>query len=102
MNKKKSALLIVIALLLGGAIGYTVNSMTVSKYNTINTTCTLINVVVDNHIVKPEQVVELGRLTKEKLGDSQSARAFSLSDEQIKSASESSNCSQFMVGMNQP
>lgn len=102
MNKKKCTLLIVVALILGGFVGYTVNSMTISKYNTINATCTLLNVAVDNHILSQEQIVNLGRLTKEKLGDVQSAKAFRLSDEQIKSASESSNCSQFMVGMNQP
>lgn len=76
--------------------------MTVSRYNTINATCTLLNVAVDNHMLSPEQIVNLGRLTKEKLGDAQSAKAFRLSDEQINSASELSNCSQFMVGMNEP
>ncbi|WP_336756135.1 hypothetical protein [Pantoea sp. USHLN298] len=90
-----------LALVVGGVLGYIVNNLTISKYNTINATCTLLNVAVDNHMLSPEKIVELGRLTKEKLGDAQSAKAFSLSTKQINSASESSNCSQFMVGMNQ-
>ncbi|HDS6412606.1 TPA: hypothetical protein QHZ98_005451 [Klebsiella oxytoca] len=102
MDKRKSTLLFVLVLIVGGVVGYTINNMTVSRYNTINATCTLLNVAVDNHMLSPEQVVSLGRLTKEKLGDAQSAKAFRLSEEQIKSASDSSNCSQFMVGMSQP
>lgn len=102
MSKGKNTLLIFLSLIFGGVVGYSVNSMTVSRYNTINTTCTLINVAVDNHMLSPDQIINLGRLTKEKLGDSQSSQAFRLSNEQIKSASTSSNCSQFMVGMNQP
>jgi hypothetical protein len=99
---KKSVLWSVIALILGGVIGYGINSMTIAKYNTINATCTVLNVAVDNGMLRPEQIVTLGKLTKEKLGDTQSAKVFRLDDEQIKAASESSHCSQFMVGMNQP
>lgn len=102
MNKKKSFGLIVCALVLGAGGGYVVNSLTAGKYNTINATCTLLNAAVDNHLLRPEQMVELGRLTKARLGDTQAARVFHLSDEQVKSASEASNCSQFMVGMSQP
>jgi len=99
---KKSVLVGVVALILGGVIGYAVNGMTVAKYSTINTTCTLLNVAVENGMLKPEQIVNLGKLTKEKLGDTQSAKAFRLNDEQINNASKSSHCSQFMVGMSQP
>ncbi|GAL58045.1 hypothetical protein EV102420_09_00770 [Pseudescherichia vulneris NBRC 102420] len=99
---KKSVLWGVIALIVGGVIGYAINSMTIAKYNTINATCTVLNVAVDNGMLKPEQVVTLGKLTKEKLGDAQSAKAFRLDNKQIKAASGSSNCSQFMVGMSQP
>lgn len=99
---KTSILWIVIALILGGVIGYTANSMIMAKYNTINAICTLLNVAVDNGMFRPAQVVMLGKLTKEKLGDSQTAKVLRLDDEQIKAASGSSHCSQFMVGMSQP
>ena len=98
---KKGVLLSGVALIVGGVIGYAINSMTVAKYSTINATCTALNVAVENGMLKPEQIVTLGKLTKEKLGDTETAKAFALSNEQVKAASESSNCSQFMVGMSQ-
>lgn len=100
MSRKLNVLYIVIALITGGVVGYFISSMTVSRYNTVNATCSLINVAVDSHLLAPEQVINLGRLTKEKLGDSQAAQAFKLSDERIRAASAASHCSQFMVGMN--
>lgn len=102
MEKRKISLLIILVLLLGGVAGYIINSMIISRYNIINATCSLLNAAVDDHMLSSEQIFNLGRLTKKKLGDSQTAKAFRLSEEQVKSASESSNCSQFMVGMNQP
>lgn len=59
MSKRKSALFIVLSLILGSVVGYSVNSMTVSRYNTINATCTLINVAVDNHMLSPDQIVKI-------------------------------------------
>ena len=98
---KKNVLLTLIILIIGIVAGFFINSMTVSKYNTINATCTLVNVAVDNNFIKPEDVVALGKLTKAKLGDSQAAKNFNLTEEQVKAASTSSVCSQFFVGMNQ-
>ena len=97
----KTVLISVIALGLGGIVGYTVNSMTVAKFSTINATCTTLQVAVDNGMLRPEQIVTLGKLTREKLGDTQSVKPFIISEEQVKAASGSSNCSQFMVGMSQ-
>jgi len=97
----KAVLISVIALGLGGFVGYTVNSMTVAKFNAINATCTTLQAAVDNGMLKPEQIVTLGKLTREKLGDSNAAKPFLLSEEQVKAASPASNCSQFMVGMSQ-
>lgn len=98
---KKNVLLTLLVLLVGIVVGFFINSMTVAKYNTINATCTVVNAAVDNNFIKPDQVVALGKLTKAKLGDSQAAKDFNLTEEQIKAASTSSVCSQFFVGMNQ-
>ncbi|WP_273759400.1 hypothetical protein [Pantoea ananatis] len=91
---------VAIALFLGLLIGVFIDNIYISKYNTINATCTLLNTAVEKNLINPESIEELGRLTKVKLGDSRAAKAFELSKDKLSSASKASNCSQFIVGMN--
>ncbi|WP_218699359.1 hypothetical protein [Acinetobacter harbinensis] len=52
-------------------------------------------------MLTPEQVKDLGKLTKNKLGDSQAAKYFTIDKKNLANASPGSNCSQFIVGMSQ-
>ncbi|MBT0726679.1 hypothetical protein [Rosenbergiella australiborealis] len=86
-------------LVLGGITGWLTHSATVGKYNIINATCSVINAAVDNHLLATDQVRLLGEVSQKNLLNSAAGDAFQLDEQQIQSASSSSNCSQFMVGM---
>ena len=101
MANAKTILWVVISLIIGAIIGYMINTQTGARYNAINATCSTLNVAVENKMLTPEQVRELGRLTRQHLGDSGTARMFQINEEQIQAASPNSNCSQYMVGMSE-
>lgn len=101
MSSAKVVLLILVSLVVGTIIGYILHSQTVARYNAINATCTTLNIAVENKMLSPEQVRELGQLTKQKLGDSGATQMFHINQNQIQAASPNSNCSQYMVGMSQ-
>ncbi|WOE33378.1 MULTISPECIES: hypothetical protein [unclassified Acinetobacter] len=101
MKTKKIFLIIFIFFILGIFIGYLISTKLIGRYNIVNATCTTINVAVENKMLNPNEIRKLGMLTKESLGDSQSKNAFKINNKRINSASEYSNCSQFIVGMNQ-
>ena len=99
MKDKKLLLGILVSFIVGALISYVITNKTVTRFTALNATCSVLNIAVDNKMITPEQVLELGQLTKKKLGEGNTADVFQLNDEQIKSASPHSNCSQFMVGM---
>jgi len=101
MSNKKYILSVVLSLIIGGIISYLVTTQTTGRYNALNATCTTLNTAVENEMLTTEQVRELGKLTKNKLGDSQAAKYFTMDKEGVSNASSESNCSQFIVGMNQ-
>lgn len=101
MTTAKTIFIVIVSLVIGAILGYIINSQTVAKYNAINATCTTLNVAVDNNMLTPQQVRELGQLTKQKLADSGTAKNFQINQEQIQAASSDSNCSQYMVGMSE-
>ncbi|WOE33262.1 MULTISPECIES: hypothetical protein [unclassified Acinetobacter] len=101
MSTKKLVIIVIISLIIGGLIGYFISNKTVGRYNIVNATCTTLNVAVDHNMLTAAEIRELGKLTKEKLANSQAANAFKISDKQISAASEYSTCSQFIVGMNE-
>lgn len=88
-----------LCLLVGGIVGWLVNSATVGKYNVINGTCSVINAAVENKLIPQDQVRALGQVSQKYLLNSAAGDAFQLDEQQIQSASSHSNCSQFMVGM---
>ncbi|AOA57153.1 hypothetical protein [Acinetobacter larvae] len=100
MNKKL-VLSVLASLVIGGLLGYVITDKTVTRYKVIDATCSTLNVAVEQNMLQAAQIKELGKLTKQKLGDNTTAAAFKISDKMIENASEHSNCSQFMLGMSQ-
>ncbi|WP_298970920.1 hypothetical protein [uncultured Psychrobacter sp.] len=101
MTNKKLIWIIVLSFIVGGIVGYLVTTKTFGRYNALNATCTTLNAAVENQMLTSEQVLELGSLTKDKLGDSQAAQYFKADKKHLENASSDSNCSQFIVGMSQ-
>lgn len=101
MSNKKLILSVLLSLVIGAVIGYLVTTQTTARYNALNATCTTLNVAVENNLLTSDQVKELGILTKNKLGDSQAAKYFTVDKSKLANASSGSNCSQFIVGMSQ-
>jgi uncharacterized membrane protein YraQ (UPF0718 family) len=101
MDRSKIILCIIMSLIIGIVIGYMINTKTAAKFNTINATCTTLNIAVDNKMLTAEEVRKLGQLTKKQLGESGTAKMFQITPEQIRAASPHSNCSQYMVGMSE-
>lgn len=101
MTKKKVFLIVFCSFAVGALLSYFVNSKIFARYNAMNATCTTLNVAVENKMLTTEQVLELGKLTKNKLGDSQAKDYFTINKDLLKNASPYSNCSQFIVGMSQ-
>lgn len=101
MSNKKTVLIIVLSLIVGGIIGYFITTETTARYNALNATCTTLNIAVESNMLTPEQIKELGTLTKNKLGDSQAGKYFAVDKEKLAHASSGSNCSQFIAGFNQ-
>ena len=99
--KVKKILLWVGLIVIGAVAGFSVNNATVARFNIINSTCSVLNVAVDNHMLAPEQVRTLGQLTARKLQNSLVISAFRLDQQQINAASAGSNCSQFMAGISE-
>ena len=64
-------------------------------------TCSVLNVAVDNYLLTPDRVRTLGQLTAQKLQNSLVISAFRLDQQQINAASAGSNCSQFMAGISE-
>lgn len=101
MTKKMLIWIIVLSFLVGGVVGYLITIQTFGRYNALNATCTTLNTAVENQMLTNEQVLELGSLTKDKLGDSQAAQYFKANKKHLENASPFSNCSQFIVGMSE-
>lgn len=96
-------LAVIIGLIVGGVIGALGYSKTAARYDAMTTACVMVNQAVEHGILKPEQVKELGELTGQSLKkkDYESvASKFKFSEKQLGNASEGSNCSQFIVGVN--
>jgi len=102
MNKMHVTLAVIIGLIVGGVIGALGYSKTAARYDAMTTACVMVNQAVEYGILKPEQVKELGELTGQSLKkDYESvASKFKFSEKQLGNASEGSNCSQFIVGVN--
>ena len=98
----RTALFGIIGLIIGGVIGALGYSKTAARYDAMTTACVMVNQAVEHGILQPEQVKELGELTGQTLKkDYESvASKFKFSEKQLGNASEGSNCSQFIVGVN--
>ncbi|MCH7313349.1 hypothetical protein [Acinetobacter sp. ANC 3882] len=103
MNKKHIILSLVVGLVIGGLIGSFGYSKTAARYDAMTTACVMMNQAVENELLTPEQVKQLGTLTGQSLKkDYQSvASKFQFSEKQLANASEGSNCSQFIVAVNE-
>ncbi|MEI1706846.1 hypothetical protein V8Q14_15790 [Acinetobacter baumannii] len=103
MNKKHIILSIIIGVIIGGLIGAFGYAKTAAKYDAMSTACVIVNEAVENHLLTNEQVKTLGNLTGANMKKDYPtvASKFIFSTENLKNASESSNCSQFLVGFNQ-
>lgn len=103
MNKKHIILSVVLGLIVGGLIGAFGYSKTFAKYDAISTACVMVNEAVKNNLLAEDQVKILGQLTGADLKKSYPtvASKFSFSPESLKNAAEGSNCSQFIVGINE-
>ncbi|MFJ1520282.1 hypothetical protein ACG59Z_10395 [Acinetobacter sp. ABJ_C1_1] len=102
MNKMHVTLAVVVGLIVGGVVGALGYSKTAARYDAMTTACVMVNQAVEHEILKPEQVKELGELTGQTLKKDYASVAskFNFSEKQLGNASEGSNCSQFIVGVN--
>ncbi|MFW1648703.1 hypothetical protein [Acinetobacter nosocomialis] len=102
MNKMHVTLAVVVGLIVGGVVGALGYSKTAARYDVMTTACVMVNQAVEHEILKPEQVKELGELTGQNLKKyyASVASKFKFSEKQLGNASEGSNCSQFIVGVN--
>ncbi|MDC5587047.1 hypothetical protein NRA63_17260 [Acinetobacter baumannii] len=102
MNKMHVTLAVVVGLIIGGVVGAIGYSKTAARYDAMTTACVMVNQAVEHEILKPEQVKELGELTGQTLKKDYASVAlkFKFSEKQLGNASEGSNCSQFIVGVN--
>ncbi|HAV5501235.1 TPA: hypothetical protein JI107_17995 [Acinetobacter baumannii] len=103
MNKTNIILAVLIGLIVGGVIGAFGYAKTAAKYDAISTACVMMNEAVENNLLNVEQVKTLGELTGTNMKKDYPtvASKFAFSPENLKNASEDSNCSQFIVGFNQ-
>ncbi|WP_038342451.1 hypothetical protein [Acinetobacter sp. A47] len=102
MNKKHVTFSVIIGLVVGLILGTFGYSKTVGRIDVMTTACTIVNQAVEHEILKPEQVKPLGELTGQVLKKDYASVAskFKFSEENLANASEGSNCSQFVVGVN--
>ncbi|TVT76075.1 hypothetical protein FPV60_20675 [Acinetobacter colistiniresistens] len=96
------AVSVIIGLIVGGVLGSLGYSKTAARYDAMTTACVMVNQAVEHEILKPEQVKQLGELTGQSLRKDYGSVAskFTFSEKQLGNASEGSNCSQFIVGVN--
>lgn len=103
MKKGQIALVLIIGLAIGSIAGYVAYSQLTARFVAVTTACTITNTAIENKLLTAEQVKELGRLTGQEMNKSYASVAskFALSKEQVAAASAESNCSQFLVGINE-
>lgn len=103
MNKKHIILSMFVGLVIGGLLGALGYSKTAARYDAMTTACVMVNQAVENELLTPEQVKLLGTLTGQSLQQNYQSVAskFNFSEKQLANASEASNCSQFIVGVNE-
>ena len=103
MNKKHIILATIVGLVIGGLLGSLGYSKTAARYDAMTTACVMVNQAVENELLTPEQVKLLGPLTGQSLKQDYPSVAakFNFSEKQLANASEGSNCSQFIVGVNE-
>ena len=103
MNRKKLSLLVIASMIIGAVIGYFIYANIVARYVAITTACVTIMQGVKSGIIAEDQVVRLGQLTGAELKAHYTSvgNKLKVTETQLKSASEASQCSQFIVGINQ-
>lgn len=103
MKKSQVALIFIIGLAIGSIVGYLAYSQLTARFVATTTACTIANVAVDNKLLTTEQVKELGLLTGQELNKNYASVAskLALPKDKLDAASPASNCSQFLVGVNQ-
>lgn len=101
MNNSTIIISLLIGLLLGTILGYMVYSKTVARYDAVTTACVIMNQATDNNLLTPEQAKQLGQLTGKVLHQHYPsvAKKFAISEQQVKHASDGSQCSQFLVSI---
>lgn len=102
MNKMHVTFSVIIGLIVGGILGTIGYSKTVARYDVMTTACVMANQAVEHQILTTEQVKQLGELTGQSLKKDYASVAskFKFSEKNLANASEGSNCSQFVVGVN--
>lgn len=103
MNKKSVILIGLLSLIIGLVIGYFIYAKTAARFTAVTTACVIINQAVDQKLLTPEEAKQLGQLTGQELKAHYGsvAEKLRISDQQASAASESSQCSQFLVGVHQ-
>jgi hypothetical protein len=94
---------LLIDLIVGSLVGSLGYSKTAARYDAITTVRVMMNQVVENELLNLEQVKQLSvRAGQSSKKDYQSvASKFNFSEKQRSNALEGSNCSQFIVGINE-
>lgn len=103
MKKGQIALFLLIGAAIGFIAGYFAYSQLTARYIAASTACVIVNQAVEKQLLTTEQVKELGSYTgtEFKKNYKSVASKLALSKEQVDAASPNSNCSQFLVGVNQ-
>ena len=103
MKKGQIALIFIIGLALGSIAGYIAYSQLTARYVATTTACTIVNEAVNHKLLTTDQVKELGHLAGQEMNKNYASVAskFALTKEQVEAASPESNCSQFLIGVNE-
>jgi hypothetical protein len=101
MNAQKICLIALITALIGFGGGYFFYANTVARYDAMSSVCVAMQEAVRNQMLSIEQVRALGMVTGTALQRDYSSVAGKLSipKESVASASRTSVCSQFLVGV---
>lgn len=102
MNKGKVSVIALITALIGFGGGYFFYANTVARYDAMSSVCVAMQEAVNNKMLSPQQVRDLGVVTGSTLKRQYSAVAkkLSVTPEGMRNASPDSMCSQFLMGVN--
>ena len=103
MDKKSVIVVAIVSLIIGLVIGYFIYAKTSARFTAVTTACVIVNQAVDQKLLSPEQVKQLGQFSGKELKAHYAsvANKLAISDQQANAAAAGSQCSQFLLAIHQ-